>query len=269
MIIVALAAVAAVAGIYSAVTNGQQAKEDIRSRNELRKANASAANVVREANNTKAAALGNLARWMQSVNNNRALDNAALSLEQVKTNYLRQVDSSRAGDFQRQLQMQEQSGAYVAARAYNGISGNVADMVGGSMALRQAMAEQTTAQYYQTAEYDQKRKVQALNQQLVGGLDQSLILDALDYNRNVTLEEAAPSSTAPVLAATFQGLSSLAGAAGSHTASPQTSPAPDYFAFDFSKKAGLLSPTGVDTSMGTGLSIPRDVSYTPSNIVQF
>ncbi len=269
MPVLGLAVVGAVVGIYSAVTSGNQAKEDARARNEVRRANAEAANLVRGANNEKAAAFGHLNRWLQSVNNNRALDNAALSLEQTKANYLRQVDASRAGDFQRQLQVQEQAGAASATRGYTGFSGNAAEMVGGSAALRQALVEQTVQKNYKVADQDQQRKVHAITSQLMGGLDQSLILDAVDYNRNVTFEEAAPSSTGPVLAATFQGLASVAGAASATGNSTPKDTATDYFAFDFSKGAGLNSPTGVDTSMGNGLSLQPGTRYTPSTTLQF
>ena len=126
--------------------NNQAARAEADANNMLSALNAKTGNATRLTSNKAEKAKGDLARWTQSVNNNRRLASGANNLEAVNINYQRQMDNLGAQDFSRSISDAEQSGAQAAARGSSGIVGNVTDMVAGATALRAAIIGQNAAQ---------------------------------------------------------------------------------------------------------------------------
>jgi hypothetical protein len=175
----------AVVGAANGLIQGSAAREQAKLNNRLSKVNADAANKVRGASNVAKAAEGSLARWVQSVNNNRQLDSGGDQAEANIVNYRRQADAGLTQDFATSIRDAEQQGAAAAAQAVSGIAGNVTDTVNTSMALRDSIARQQTEDFRAFANYDTARRAGSIMSQMIGGLDNSLIFDALDYNQDV------------------------------------------------------------------------------------
>jgi hypothetical protein len=261
-----LAIAGLVTSIYGMVSGAQAAKAEAKSRKEIRETNAAAANTVRDGNNILGAAKGNLSRWIQSVNNNKLLASGANSLEEAEVNFRRQRDASLSGDFARQIQVQEQAGIAAASRGFSGGIG-VAAMVGASTALRGALIDQGIKNVQDQQGYDQARRVGHIQSQMIGGLDNSVILDTLDVSKNVTFDESAPTgvNTAQAIQLLGQGLKIGAGFVA------PTPPVTDHFAFNLSTAGvdtGLLGsfPTpqqGLDVSGASGLYSGSILKTTP------
>ncbi len=176
-----------VAGIVSGSRDRKYAAAKDR---ELRAANASAANITREGNNIASQARGNLARWVQSVNNNKVLTSGGHSIEEAQVNYRRHQDTLNYGSFSQQIQAAEQLGTAAASRA---MSGNhvVANMVGASTSLRGSIMAQQLTNRNKMMEYDHVRRVTHMQSQMIGGLDQTSIFDNIDLAKDVTIQETA------------------------------------------------------------------------------
>lgn len=151
----------------------------------LSAAQAEASNIVRAGANEYKAAEGHLARWVQSVNNQRRLDMGADNLEAAVVNYRRQSDARVRERFSDSIRAAEAEGAAIARQGFSGVTGAVSDMVNASMALRQSITEQAARDFEGMAAYDLQKRKAGLMSEMIGGLDQSLIFDALDYNEDV------------------------------------------------------------------------------------
>lgn len=161
--------------------------------NRISEANAAAGNKVRVAKNAYEAARLNVARYMQSVNNNRVLDDGGHSLEATMVNFRRHADNEMMGDFSSQVRSAEQAGHAAASQAYAGVDGNVVDMVNGSTALRDSIVRQHTKDIMGMEAYDTTRRAGSIMSQMVGGLDNSLLLDTFDNNVDYAHKQAIPS----------------------------------------------------------------------------
>lgn len=157
--------------------------------NRLSKVNADARNRVRQASNANEAAQNSLARWIQSVNNNRRLDAGGDALEQNIVNYRRSEDAALTQSFAKGISEAEQEGAMAAAAAVSGVDGNVVDMVNSSVALRDSIVGQQMSDFRDMRAYDTAARAGSIMSQVVGGMDNSLILDTLDYNIDVAQEQ--------------------------------------------------------------------------------
>jgi hypothetical protein len=153
-----------------------------RANNRLSAINASTSNATRQISNEAAAAEGNLNRFVQSVNNNRALEAGGNAQEALIVNYLRGRDGQIAGNFSDDIRSAELAGHSAAAAALSGIDGNVVDMVNGSTALRDSIVRQSVEEHQDQQAYDVSRRAGNIASQMVAGLDNSIILDKLDYN---------------------------------------------------------------------------------------
>lgn len=156
--------------------------------NKVSRANAANANKVRAASNENVAAQGDLARFVQAENNRRQLEADGQTLEAHVVNYLRQSDRGAVSSFMESIQAAEAEGAAAAAQAASGVTGSVGDMVNGAMALRRAMAEQLASDEKDMRAFDFKVRHGQLMSQMVGGLDNSIVFDALDLNRDTAVQ---------------------------------------------------------------------------------
>lgn len=171
--------------ILNAYSGAYLAKAETKANNRVSAATTEANNRVRGSGNAFSAAKGALSRYMQSVNNNEALEAGGQVLEANLINARRQDDQLSEASFEEQIRVAEQLGAQSAAAAFAGIGGEVADSISISTRLMHQRAERQAAAARLTARYDSSRRASIIAQQTVRGLDQSLILDSLDYSTDV------------------------------------------------------------------------------------
>ncbi len=158
-----------------------QKNSKIKQANRINDANAYADNLLRVANNEVRASRASLARFNQSVNNKRTLENTGGQLEAETVNYRRARDNATKEGFEQQLQFMEQSGAQAAASAFSGLTGGVVDVVNSTTALRKSRIEQRTQEAMKQSDFDAgKRQVQIL-QSGWDSLDYSEIDAGIDY----------------------------------------------------------------------------------------
>lgn len=175
----------AIAGAVQGVFEGQGTRAVIAAGNRVRQTNADASNKVRQASNLAAAAEGNLARWTQSVNNNRRLDAGGEEIEANIVNARRQMDAGLTANFTTSIATAEQEGAAAAAQAVAGIDGSVVDMINGSVALRDSIVRQGIDKNIELTNYDTAARAGSIMSQMIGGLDGSIIMDKMDYTVDV------------------------------------------------------------------------------------
>lgn len=176
-----------------AYTQGAVTKAQVKGNNAVSAAVTEANNRVRTAGNAFSAARGSLSRYVQSVNNNNALEAGGEALEANLINARRQDDAMAEASFENQIRAAEQLGSQVAAAAFSGVGGEVADTISISTRLMQQRAARNALQSREFAQYDSVRRAGAIAQQTVRSLDQSLILDSLDYSIDVAQYQKAPS----------------------------------------------------------------------------
>lgn len=177
----ALLGLNAVMGISGGIT----ARADIYARNQVNAANTYARNLVRGSTNELTSKRGSLARFNQSVNNQRTLQAAGSAQEAAIVNYRRARDSATKDSFEGQVKFAEQAGAQVAAAAHSGLTGGVADLVAATTSLRKSRIQQAVDQSLKQGDYDAAKRNRAI---LVAGwdsLDHSEITDQLDYGKDV------------------------------------------------------------------------------------
>jgi hypothetical protein len=198
-----------IGGAFVGMTENALANKKIEVTNRLDKVNADASNAVRQAQNAFTAAKGSLARWTQSVNNNRRLTAGGKQLEAAVTNYRRERDDLGKQSFSQSIRMAEQQGASAAAQAAAGIDGGVVDMVNGATALRDSLVAENLKSYGELADYDAAKRAGAITLNTAQGLDNSLMLDMLDYNVDITNPQVGFSRTAAIMRgiASSQGVS--------------------------------------------------------------
>ena len=176
---------AALAGGIQQKYHGYAERAVIQANNRLSAQNAESKNKLRVASNALEAAKGNLARWVQSVNNQRRMDSAGEALEATIVNARRAGDQATRSSFSRSIREAEEAGQMAASAAMAGVSGDVVDMVNVSTRLRNEIVRQDFSDRVDLANHDTARRAGNIMSQMVGGLDSSLLLDTLDYNVDV------------------------------------------------------------------------------------
>ncbi len=171
------------------ISQGVIAEAQVNAANTVNAANAYANNLVRSANNKLSAARGSLARYTQSVNNQRRLDNAGSQAEAAGINYRRARDSAINDDFESQIAFAEQAGAQAAAAALSGLTGGVADIVRGTTALRQARIQGRAREAMRQGDWDAQQRQRNIMLAGYDSLDQSEITDNLDYSVDVAVKQ--------------------------------------------------------------------------------
>lgn len=171
------------------ISQGVIAEAQANAANMVNEANAYASNLVRKANNELRASRANLARYTQSVNNQRTLDNAGSNAEAALINYRRARDSAVNDDFEQQIAFAEQAGAQAAAAALTGLSGGVADIVAGTSALRKARLQGRVQEAMRQGDWDAQRQQVNIMQAGWDSLDQSEITADLDYSVDIATKQ--------------------------------------------------------------------------------
>lgn len=179
-------------GIKAIVGIGQGVLADaqINAANIVNEANAWSNNLVRAANNRLSGARASLARYTQSVNNQRVMDNAGSAAEAAMVNYRRSRDSALNDDIESQIAFAEQAGAQTASAALSGLSGGVADIVNGTTALRKSRIQQRTADALKQADYDASRQAAFIMEAGWDSMDSSDIVADLDLSTDVAVKKS-------------------------------------------------------------------------------
>lgn len=172
----------------ASVTRGQ-----VEANNRISAAAAEAGNRVRTATNAFAAARGSLARYMQSVNNNQALEAGGYAMEENLINARRAEDAATKASFEDQIKNAEMLGEQAAGAAFAGVGGEVADTVSISTRLMQQRASLEALRSQDFRTYDAAQRAAAIQTQTVRSLDSSLIFDSIDYSIDVAQRNKAPS----------------------------------------------------------------------------
>lgn len=169
---------------------GYLAEAQVNASNKINEANAFASNLVRSANNQLSTARGSLARYTQSVNNQRVLENTGKAAEAAAINYRRARDSATSDDFESQIAFAEQAGAQAAASALSGLTGGVADIVNGTTALRKARLQSRQQTALKQSDYDAGRQQSEILQSGWDSVDYSDITDSIDFSKDVATRQA-------------------------------------------------------------------------------
>lgn len=176
-------------------------------------------NKERGHNNLASAAKGGLARWAQSLQNQRHLTAGGENLLALDTNFNRQRDMILRQGFVKGANYAEAAGAARASQAASGARGSVVDNVNAATALRASMAEQETRDVLDMQSRDIIVKRNAVRSQMIQGLDSSVILDNMNGTPATSQVQQGPS----VGMAAFKGALQVASAYGNNV---QTTQAP-------------------------------------------
>lgn len=172
-----------------AISAGVIEEANVNAANIVSAANADASNRIRSANNELRSKQASLARYKQSVNNQRVLDNTGQAVEAALINYRRSRDSATQDNFEQQIAFAEQAGAQAAASAFSGLQGGVADIVNGTTALRKARLQQRAEEALRQSDYDAGKRQAQMIQAGLDNLDFTDINEGLDYGRDVAIKQ--------------------------------------------------------------------------------
>lgn len=137
---------------------GAAARRAARNQEKLAKAEMYADTVTREANNISRAAGSSLADFVRSLNNQRVSKAAGEQYNYLGENMMRVMEQSTSGTFSRRIEAAEQAGAIAAQNAWAGIGGATADMIDGTMALRDSIIDAQAEQNQNYMTYDMVRQ---------------------------------------------------------------------------------------------------------------
>lgn len=168
-----------------AIGGGVIEEANINAANTVNRANVTASNLMRSANNELRSKQASLARYTQSVNNQRVMSNTANAASAALTNYHRSRASALQDNFEQQISFAEQAGAQAAASAFSGLTGGVADIVNGTTALRKARIQQRVETAAKQGEYDASQMQRNIVMAGLDNLDQSSVMDGLDQGNDV------------------------------------------------------------------------------------
>lgn len=157
-------------------------KANIKARNTVNAASTYASNLMRSANNELVSKRNSLARFVQTENNSRLMKQTGRELEAASINYRRSRDAATRGDFESQIGFAEQAGAQAAMAGASGLVGGVADVVASTTALRASRINQATSTAFKQSDWDAVQRQRDILAAGLNSLDQSQIIDDLDYS---------------------------------------------------------------------------------------
>ena len=161
-------------------------------------------NKVSRAKTVETLARNSLSRYMQSVNNNRMLDDGGDAFTANLINGFREIDSEANRKILSDVKSMEEFGAAAASQAASGAGGQVVDMINSTTALRASISRELATQSAEQGNFEVTQRSKSIMSQMVGGLDGSLIIDSIDTSRQVAQETFAPSNAQAVVGAVFQ-----------------------------------------------------------------
>jgi hypothetical protein len=189
-------AIAAVAlSALGGLSKGAAEKANVQVSNTIGAANTYASNLMRKANNELVSKRNSLSRFVQNENNKRTMTQTGRESEATMVNYRRSRDAATSYDFEAQIGFAEQAGAQVAAGAASGLTGGISDIVGTTTALRLSRIKQATLEATKQADWDAGRRQSDILTAGLNSLDQSFIVDDLDYSLDTFVAQKPSSNT--------------------------------------------------------------------------
>lgn len=195
--------------IAGSLSGAAAEKANVRAQNTVNSAQAAAANLMRGANNELLSKRNSLARYVQNENNRRLMTQTGREAEAALINYRRARDAADTGDFEEQIRFSEQAGEQAAMSGASGLTGGVADIVASTSALRLSRIKQATLTATKQADWDAQRMQGDILMSGLNSLDQSFIVDDLDYSLDTHVDQKPSKST---FGAVLQGVFSNSGA---------------------------------------------------------
>jgi hypothetical protein len=186
------------AGITGWLGNqGKKEMAEIETR--LSATNAKASNQVRRAKNMEQAGHNSLARYVQTVNAKRQLDDGGDAFTMSLVNGLRSGDANINRNIVSDIQSMEQFGVAVASQAASGVGGQVTDMINSTTALRASISKELQLQEQETANFEVGQRSKSIMHQMIGGIDASPIVDQFDTQIAYAQRSHAPSNTQAIV----------------------------------------------------------------------
>lgn len=183
------------------------ARDAAKKANEVALLNAKLTNDQTNNQNAAAASQANLQRFMQSVNNNRRLTAMGQDLNANTTNSLRNQDTQLAQGFSREISQSEQSGNAVARQATAGLAGDTAEQVNRTTQLRDSITTELYKEKTGQQANDAVLRAGSVAHTAIGGLDGTIVLPSLNYNRAVAQLQSPPNQFTYKLSAVMNGIS--------------------------------------------------------------
>lgn len=171
--------------IAVALGQGWLQRENTKTQNNLRAANAAARDIARAGNNELQAAESTFARWAQSVTNQRRLRVSGQQFDAAQEALTRLQDSRAAGSVARRVQASEEQGILAAKAAFAGVTGTASDVLAGTTALRAALTEEQATRTGEQQEYEVRSRTRRVISESIEGLDNTAVLSNLDRNRAI------------------------------------------------------------------------------------
>lgn len=171
-------------GALNGLIQGAATRATAKANNRISQANAETRNKTRVFSNAAEMAKGRLARFEQGLMNNRLLDTAGNNHAAVTQNFIRGQDAQTLQGLSRAIGEAERQGAMAAAAGAVGQSGGVVDMVNTSTRLRDAIVERQVQDNQTLQSYDNAKQRGQVMSQAIRSMDSSLIVDALDWNKD-------------------------------------------------------------------------------------
>ena len=175
--------------IVSSMSGAATEKANVRAQNTVNSAKTAAANLMRGANNELLSKRNSLARYVQNENNKRTMTQTGREAEAVLVNYRRARDAADTGDFEQQIRFSEQAGEQAAMSGASGLTGGVADIVASTSALRLSRIKQASLTATKQADWDATQRQSDILASGLGSLDQSFIIDDLDYSLDTHVDQ--------------------------------------------------------------------------------
>jgi hypothetical protein len=163
--------------------NAQAGRQVAASNLRVEQAEAGFNDQLQAAGNNLEAQQAGLARYMQSLDNTRQLEALGEATAVDLQNSAREVDFFTRGSLEDSIAAAEQTGAQLAQAAFAGQSGSTVDAINSSTALRRARARQQAEDYQGFSSYDAAQRRIRTAEQVIAGLDQSIILENFDLSR--------------------------------------------------------------------------------------
>lgn len=235
----------------------QSAKAQAEIDTKMSKVNTELSGKTTRAKNVETMARNNLSRYLQSVNNNRVLDDGGDAFTANLVNGLKGADQRANQRVLEDIGALEQFGAASAAQAQSGTGGQVVDMINSTTALRSSISRELERQSGESANFEVGQRSRSIMSQMVGGLDGSLIIDSLDTNQ--AYEQSYSSSNRSAISSSLiEMLPALAGSFGGGAGAAASSGAKFGFnAAQFGSSAGYQPTAGNQFQFNSGVKFGR------------
>lgn len=165
------------------------------------KANATAQNVVRKAQNEQRAAGLSLAATVRSISDDAILENAGAASNGAAELIARTQEAWTRGSFEQGLRDMEQLGAITARTAAAGVGGASIQAISYSLRLAQARRDERRDEQQEEQTYEMLKQRTGIMPAAASRMDLSMLNPGIDYSTNT-----APSGTPNITGALLEGL---------------------------------------------------------------